>query len=106
MTCYVVLYVLFHNVFIVLSLTILKQLKNSTKQNKSNQYASPFQMLFDTENMRAKISSHLLLLAQSVLEKLNCGKVVLHIKKNKFWQPYCDISPYQDMGGNSIALKN
>lgn len=63
-------------------------------------------MLFDFKNLRAKISSNLLLLAQSVLEKLHCGKPVLHIKKNKFWQPYCGISPYQDIGGNSIALKN
>lgn len=53
-------------------------------------------MLFDSENMRTKVSSHLLLLAQSVLEKLDCGILALHIKPLKFWQPYCGISPYQE----------
>lgn len=50
----------------------------------------------------------MLLLAQSELEKLDClaYKPRLARKKDKFWQHYCGVSPYQYMGGNSIALKN
>lgn len=67
---YFVLYVSLHNLFIILSLTFLNWLKNQTKQHKSKQQYPQFLRLFDFENTKAEISSLMLLLAQSELEKL------------------------------------